>query len=132
MTFNISLGDAITIAGGFASVVIPLLLPVADHLKALLASKLPASQAAVVDQVVTMVVHGMEQAGSGATGDDKRIEALRLIREMLAKRGIKPDPNHVEMALQQAVFLMNQFKSDVSKVDPSPAQPVGFQPNSAN
>lgn len=131
MPFDISIGDAIMIAGIFGSLALPLLRPVADHLKSLLEAKMPAAQAAIVEDVVSTVVHGVEQAalGQNVSGEDKRTEALRLINGMLDKRGIKADPNHVEMALQQAVYFMSQAQAAAGEVaSADPAKPaVGFQ-----
>jgi hypothetical protein len=131
--FDFSVGDAILLAGTIGGVALgvlqPLLTPVGDRLRAWLESKVPANVASAVEDVVSTVVHGVEQAakGQGVSGEDKRTEALRLINSILSERGIKADPNHVEMALQQAVYFMSQAQVEAGKVAEEPKPAVGFQ-----
>jgi hypothetical protein len=112
---------------GSASLVFPFLWHLAQLLFVKLLDRLPSNQRSAVEEIVSSVVHAIEQTSPGLAGEDKRTQALQIIQQMLDEHKLKASPRDVEVLLEQAVFLMNQNKPS-SVVD---AQPMGFLPASS-
>ena len=93
---------------GIAFLVLPLLVPLGGALYRALLEKLPSNKQVIVDSAVHMVVAGVEQVGQGFSSAGKKEMALSKLASILKSKGIKLSPSEADMALEEAVFLMNR------------------------
>jgi Bacteriophage holin of superfamily 6 (Holin_LLH) len=110
---------------GIAFLVLPLLVPLGGALYRALLEKLPSNQQAIVDSVVHMVVAGVEQVGQGFSSAGKKEMALSKLSSILKSKGIKLSPSEADMAIEEAVFLMNRAFHPAAALSSGP-DTVGF------
>jgi hypothetical protein len=88
---------------GLVTALMPILIALAVALYRWLLQLMPAERASKVDDLVQLVVSGVEQQLRTAPGDQKKTLALQALDAILKARGITLSPAEKEIRIEHAV-----------------------------
>lgn len=95
-----------------------------------LRSKLTAQQFELLQEIATTVVQAVEQTSLNQPIMDKKAEALRVISEILASKGVNVSPEAIEAAIEAAV--LNEFNRPAAmELSYAKAQAIANAPTEA-
>lgn len=86
----------------------PFLFALAAALFKWLITQLPKDQQTEVNQVVQMVVQGVEQCGAGKAGSEKKQMAVAMVHTILSGLHITISPTLADAMIEAAVYGINQ------------------------
>jgi hypothetical protein len=92
-----------------APVILPMILVVAAYIYQALLQRLPMNQRLIVSSFAQTVVNAVEQMMPDAAGSEKKYTALQSLVKVLSSQGVKAPLPMVEMAIEAAVWELNQL-----------------------
>jgi Bacteriophage holin of superfamily 6 (Holin_LLH) len=89
-------------------IIFPVIITLCAHLYNLLQARLPANVKALVNEVASTVVHGVEQQFSMLSSSEKKTQALKWASSILASLGLKDiDVNFISSEIEAEVHQLN-------------------------